>query len=153
MKSLDVVALLQDIPERSLMRGQVGTILEELDSDSVLVEFADLNGVAHTVSPLSIELLLGLKHSAPAGVAKGLVKAPEPMTPSSEKSMSIKYDDQDDILVIEFSDEPVVRDISYGWSLNVGYTANGIAQIVILDAKAAGYWPPKDFPPLCPTIS
>jgi hypothetical protein len=26
------------------------------------------------------------------------------------------------------------------WHIYVGYTANGIAEITILDAKAAGYW-------------
>jgi uncharacterized protein YuzE len=55
--------------------------------------------------------------------------------------MRIKYDDQDDILHIEFSKEPIVKDVSHGWNVNVGYTANGIAEITILDAKAADYWP------------
>ena len=55
--------------------------------------------------------------------------------------MRIKYDDQDDILHIEFSKEPIVKDVSHGWNINVGYAANGIAEITILDAKAAGYWP------------
>lgn len=30
--------------------------------------------------------------------------------------MRIKYDDQDDILFIEFSNEPIVKDISHGWN-------------------------------------
>jgi uncharacterized protein YuzE len=55
--------------------------------------------------------------------------------------MRIKYDDQDDILFIEFSKEPIVKDVSHGWNVNVGYTAIGIAEITILDAKVAGYWP------------
>lgn len=55
--------------------------------------------------------------------------------------MRIKYDDQEDILHIEFSQEPIVKDISYGWNINIGYTAQGIAEITILDAKANGYWP------------
>ncbi len=55
--------------------------------------------------------------------------------------MRIQYDGQDDILFIEFSKEPIVKDVSHGWNVNVGYTANGIAEITILDAKAAGYWP------------
>jgi len=53
--------------------------------------------------------------------------------------MRIKYDDQDDILFIEFSKESIVKDVSHGWNVNVGYAANGIAEITILDAKAAGY--------------
>ena len=55
--------------------------------------------------------------------------------------MRINYDDQEDILNIEFSKEPIVRDVSYGWNINIGYTAQGIAEVTILDAKANGYWP------------
>lgn len=55
--------------------------------------------------------------------------------------MRIKYDGQDDILHLEFSKEPIVKDIYHGWNVNVGYAANGIAEITILDAKKAGYWP------------
>ena len=58
--------------------------------------------------------------------------------------MRITYDDQDDILCIEFSKEPIVKDVSHGWNVNIGYTANGIAEITVLDAKAAGYWPLED---------
>ena len=58
--------------------------------------------------------------------------------------MRIKYDDQEDILCIEFSKEPIVKDVSHGWNANIGYTANGIAEITVLDAKAAGYWPLED---------
>ncbi len=58
--------------------------------------------------------------------------------------MRIKYDAQDDILHIEFSKEPIVKDVSHGWNVNVGYAANGIAEITILDAKAAGYLPLED---------
>ncbi len=58
--------------------------------------------------------------------------------------MKITYDDQDDILCIEFSKEPIVKDISHGWNVNIGYTAKGIAEITVLDAKAAGYWPLED---------
>lgn len=58
--------------------------------------------------------------------------------------MIIKYDDQEDILFIEFSKEPIIKDVSHGWNINIGYTASGIAEITILDAKAAGYWPLKD---------
>ena len=55
--------------------------------------------------------------------------------------MRIEYDDQNDILHIEFTKEPIVRDVSHGWNVNVGYAATGIAEITILDAKSAGYWP------------
>ena len=55
--------------------------------------------------------------------------------------MKISYEEAEDILFIEFSQEPIVRDVSYGWNVNIGYSAKGIAEITILDAKAAGYWP------------
>ena len=55
--------------------------------------------------------------------------------------MRIEYDNQDDILHIGFSREPIVKDVSHGWNVNIGYAANGIAEITILDATAAGFWP------------
>ena len=64
--------------------------------------------------------------------------------------MRIKYDDQDDILHIEFSSEPIVKDFSHGSNVNVAYAANGIAEITILDAKAAGYWPLENVKDLLP---
>jgi len=38
---LDVVALLTDLPEHSIARGQVGTVVERLDDKTLLVEFSD----------------------------------------------------------------------------------------------------------------
>lgn len=46
---LSVVALLQGLPEQGLARGQVGTVVEELDADTVLVEFSDDQGAAYAV--------------------------------------------------------------------------------------------------------
>ena len=63
MKLLDVVATLQDLPEQHVAKGQVGTIVEELDDNHVLVEFADLNGVAYAISPIPVDLLMELKHT------------------------------------------------------------------------------------------
>ena len=62
MKLLDVVATLQDFPERKVVKGQVGTIVEELDDDNVLVEFADTDGVAYAISPIPVDMLMELKH-------------------------------------------------------------------------------------------
>jgi hypothetical protein len=53
--------------------------------------------------------------------------------------MRIEYDNQDDILPNDFSREPIVKDVSHGWNVNIGYAANGIAEITILDATAAGF--------------
>jgi len=48
---LDVVALLTDLPARRLARGQVGTIVERLDDNTLLVEFSDDEGRAYAVAP------------------------------------------------------------------------------------------------------
>jgi len=56
---LDVVALLADLPEHKLARGQVGTIVELLDEETVLVEFSDDQGYAYAITPcLRSELLV-----------------------------------------------------------------------------------------------
>ncbi len=38
---LDVVALLENLPDAHLPHGQVGTVVEALDPDTVPVEFSD----------------------------------------------------------------------------------------------------------------
>ena len=48
---LDVVALLTDLPAQGLTRGQVGTIVEQLDDKTLLVEFSDDQGRAYAVAP------------------------------------------------------------------------------------------------------
>jgi hypothetical protein len=48
---LDVVALLTDLPEHDLTRGQVGTVLERMDDKTLLVEFSDDQGRAYAVAP------------------------------------------------------------------------------------------------------
>jgi Domain of unknown function (DUF4926) len=44
MKLLDVVALINDAPEKTLQRGQVGTIVEFLAPSVFEVEFCHLEG-------------------------------------------------------------------------------------------------------------
>ena len=41
---LDTVALIEDIPERRLSRGEVGTVVEVLERDVYEVEFSDDRG-------------------------------------------------------------------------------------------------------------
>lgn len=60
MKLLNVVALLADLPELSLARGQVGTIIEEYDRDIFEVEFSDTNGHAYAIETLNSTQLLAL---------------------------------------------------------------------------------------------
>ncbi len=56
MKLLDVVATLEDLPESRLAKVQVGTIVDELSDNFVLVEFADLGGVAYAIEPIPVGL-------------------------------------------------------------------------------------------------
>lgn len=44
IKLLDTVALLEDLPERGLKRGEVGTVVEILTPDAYEVEFCDDEG-------------------------------------------------------------------------------------------------------------
>lgn len=62
---LDVVALLTDLPAQRLARGQVGTIVEQLDDNTLLVEFSDDEGRAYAVAPCPRADLLVL-HYVPA---------------------------------------------------------------------------------------
>jgi hypothetical protein len=55
--------------------------------------------------------------------------------------MQISYDEVEDILFIQFNSDPIVRDISYGWHVNVAMTENGIGQITVLDANASNLLP------------
>jgi hypothetical protein len=59
---LDVVALLNDLPARQLARGQVGTIVEQLDDTTSLVEFSDEQGHAYAVAPCPRTELLALRY-------------------------------------------------------------------------------------------
>ena len=68
MKALDDVAILEDLPANHLRKGQVGTIVEMLGSGMYLIEFADLDGVAYEIEPVSGDKLIELRH-APAMVA------------------------------------------------------------------------------------
>ena len=44
LKLLDTVAILKDLPEKKVVFGQVGTIVEKLTEDVFEVEFADKSG-------------------------------------------------------------------------------------------------------------
>lgn len=55
--------------------------------------------------------------------------------------MKIAYYEQDDILFIEILKGTVVCDESVGWNVNVGYTAEGLGEITILDARKSGIYP------------
>jgi hypothetical protein len=65
---LDVVALTQDIADRGLVRGQVGTVVEYLAPGVFEVEFADDEGRTYASLALRADQLLVL-HYQPAKVA------------------------------------------------------------------------------------
>jgi hypothetical protein len=59
---LDVVALLTDRPDHRLARGQVGTVVEQLDDETLLVEFSDDQGRAYAAAPCPRDELLVLHY-------------------------------------------------------------------------------------------
>jgi hypothetical protein len=60
MHLLDVVALTEDIQEKGLRRGQVGTIVEVLGPGVFEVEFSDDEGRAYAMLSLRAEQLIPL---------------------------------------------------------------------------------------------
>ena len=61
---LDTVALLQDLPEAGLQRGQVGTVVEELDPGVFEVEFSDDQGRTYASLAVETSRLLGLLYES-----------------------------------------------------------------------------------------
>jgi len=66
MKLLDVVALIEDVPEKGLRRGQVGTIVETLAPATFEVEFCDLDGRTYASAALTEGHLMVLHQPASA---------------------------------------------------------------------------------------
>ena len=59
---LDIVALIEDLRECVLQRGQVGTVVEELAPGVYEVEFADDEGRTYAMAALRAEQLLVLHY-------------------------------------------------------------------------------------------
>ena len=65
---LDVVALAEDLPAKGLLRGQVGTVVEELGEGVFEVEFSDDEGRTYATAALRAGQLIVLHyHPAKAG--------------------------------------------------------------------------------------
>ena len=60
--TLDLVALTEDLPERGLQRGQVGTVVEELAPGIYEVEFSDYEGRAYATLALRENQMLVLHY-------------------------------------------------------------------------------------------
>ncbi len=59
---LDVVALTVDVPDRGLLRGQVGTAVETLAPGVFEVEFCDNDGRTYASMPLRADQLMVLRY-------------------------------------------------------------------------------------------
>ncbi len=59
---LDVVVLLADVLGEGLARGQVGTVVEQLDDKVLFVEFSDDQGRAYAIVPCPRAELLVLHY-------------------------------------------------------------------------------------------
>jgi hypothetical protein len=66
---LSVVALLEDIPEQGLVRGQVGTVVETWAPRIYEVEFIDDTGKTYAMVALPAEQLIRLHHEPVARAA------------------------------------------------------------------------------------
>jgi hypothetical protein len=64
IKPLAVVALLEDVPARGLVRGQVGTVIETLARGAFEVEFSNNNGRTYATLGAPAGKLLVLRHEA-----------------------------------------------------------------------------------------
>jgi hypothetical protein len=62
LELLSEVALLEDMPEHGLVRGQVGTVVEFLSPSVVEVEFCDDQGRTYALAALRSEELIRLRH-------------------------------------------------------------------------------------------
>ena len=62
LKILDVVALLKNMPEKNLIMGQVGTIVEVLTENVYEVEFASNKGETIALAAVDSENLLLLHY-------------------------------------------------------------------------------------------
>jgi hypothetical protein len=60
VKLYDVVALTEDLPEHGLLRGQVGTAIEQYEEGVFEVEFSDHQGVTYAMVVLKEEQLMVL---------------------------------------------------------------------------------------------
>lgn len=62
MKLLDTVALIKDIPELQLYKGQVGTIVEVYEPNAFEIEFCDLHGKTYALETLKASQLMQLRY-------------------------------------------------------------------------------------------
>ena len=66
IKLLDTIALLEDLPERRLRRGEVGTVVELLAPDVYEVEFCDDEGQTYAELALRSDQVIVLHNQGEA---------------------------------------------------------------------------------------
>jgi hypothetical protein len=65
IKLFDTVALLEDLPEENLWRGQVGAVVEVYkDGEAFEVEFVDTSGQTYGLLALRAEQIMLLRHES-----------------------------------------------------------------------------------------
>ena len=68
VRLLDVVALTRDLPEKGLVRGQVGTAVEQLAEGVFEVEFSDDTGRTYATAAVPAGDLLVLRYETAQAV-------------------------------------------------------------------------------------
>jgi hypothetical protein len=64
VKLLDIVALTQDLPDRHLYKGQVGTIVEVYTPEAFEVEFVDLQGKTYALETIDAQQVMQLHYQS-----------------------------------------------------------------------------------------
>lgn len=62
IRMLDTVALLEDLPQQGLLRGQVGTIVERRKDGAFEIEFRDLSGKTYAFATMRADQVLKLNY-------------------------------------------------------------------------------------------
>ena len=60
---MDTVALMENLPQHGLGRGQVGIVVEQLGPDAFEVEFVGTNGETYALLPLRTEQIMVLRYT------------------------------------------------------------------------------------------
>ncbi|MES2392738.1 MAG: DUF4926 domain-containing protein [Acidobacteriota bacterium] len=72
LELFSTVALLRDLPEKGLVRGQVGAVVEVFSPEHVLVEFGDPDGGTYAMETLHKDDLMRLHHRSLDEIVSGL---------------------------------------------------------------------------------
>jgi len=62
---LDLIVLLEELPAKGLPRGQVGRVIQEMESGVFEVEFSDQDGLPFAFLPLLEDKIMKLLFDAP----------------------------------------------------------------------------------------